>query len=179
MPEPSLLPNQSQEEFLPTSHLPLQVTPTSFSPLPATGMQLPREFSACLSLLSRSLLAVRTVCEPWPLHPVGLPPEALQADTPRPVRALVLMQPAVSSQALGSESGMLSRVLANEHPPLQPSRQAVVVIFVVVAGDPIFQNSHVESLLWCAKPSCARKTSFPSPPSSGSRAPANHPLQVP
>ena len=178
MPEPSLLPNRSQEEFLPTSHLPLQVTPTNCSPLPTTGMKLPRECSACLSLLNRSLQAVRTVCEPWPLHPVVLPPAALQAYTPRPGLALVLMQPVVFSQALGSESGMLSRVLVNEHSPLLPFHQTVVVIFVVVARDPTFQNSHAESLLWCAKPSCARNTSFPSPPSFRSRAPTNHPLQV-
>ena len=49
----------------------------------------------------------------------------------------------------------------NERPPLQPSRQVVVVIFVFVAGDPIFQNSHVEFLLWCAKPSCATKNFIP------------------
>ena len=68
------------------------------------------------------------------------------------------MQPVDSSQALGSESGVLSTVLVNEHPPLQPSRQVAVLIFVVVAVGPILQNSHVEYLLWCAKPSCATKT---------------------
>ena len=50
---------------------------------------------------------------------------------------------------------------ASFHPPiqltLQPSHQAVVVIFFVVAEDPIFHYSHAESLLLCAKPSCAKK----------------------
>ena len=75
------------------------------------------------TFLTRSLPAVRKVCGPWPSHHVGLPPEA------QPGPELVLMQPAVSSQAPGSENGVLSRVLVSEHPPLQPSHPAVVVIF--------------------------------------------------
>ena len=181
MAEPSLLPNQSQEDFLPTSQLPLQVTPTNFSPLPATGMKLTRECRACLSLLSRSLPAVHTVCEPWPLHPVGLPPGALQAHTPRagavPAQVLIRARRFLpSSQICKRNDVQGSCERASTFAAVSPSccrnlyrrrRKSHLSKFARRASSEV------------CKAFVCEITCFPSPPSSGCRAPTNHLLQVP
>ena len=133
-------PEPSGRNFCRHSTLHCRWTPTSFSPSSRDGGSSCHVCSARLSLLSRSLPAVHTVCEPWPFVRCWAASWSFATIHSSALTALVLMQPVVSSQALGSESEVLSRVLVNEHPPLQPSRQVVVVIFVVVARDHHLSN---------------------------------------